>query len=184
MNKKLIIGVATVGLLLGGTTIAAANMNQDEQPIVKVEDNTNKSEVKVDKNELISASEAKEIALAEHDGFVDSVELEYEHGRAYYEVEIETEFNDDVDIYIDANTGEVLAVDEDIKREKQSRKDVMSVEKAKEIAVNELGGKVVEVDLDKDDGRYEYELELRTENGEAEITIDAVTGEILELDID
>jgi len=183
MNKKIIIGIATVGLLLGGTTIAASTMNQDEQLFVKVEDDV-KSEVKVDKSERISVAQAREIALAEYDGFVDSVELEYGHGRAYYEVEIENKFDDDIDVYIDAYTGEVVAVDGDDDWVKQNRKDVMSVDQAKEIAINELGGKVVEVELDEDDGRYEYELELRTENGEAEITIDAVTGEVLELDID
>jgi uncharacterized membrane protein YkoI len=186
MNKKIITGIVTVGLLLGGTTIAAANMNENVNTTKKDEANA-KTEVVKEKDGLITPEKAREIALSEHDGHVESIELEREHGYVYYEVEIE---NPDLDVYIDASTGEVLRVDWDDdddryeKNNNQNLENLMSVEEAKEIAIAEVGGKVIEIDLDEDDGRYEYELELRTDQGEADITIDAETGEVREMEID
>ncbi|WP_010096339.1 PepSY domain-containing protein [Ornithinibacillus scapharcae] len=187
MNKKLITGVVTVGLLLGGTTMVAASMNENEVNDVQKE-GVVKSGVVVDKEDLLSVKEVQKIALSEQDGYVESIDLEKEHGRLYYEVDIE-QGNKDYEIDIDASTGEVLTVDfdDDSMEEEKSEynfADFITVEKAKEIAVGELGGKVIEIELDEDDGRYEYDLELRTDVGEADITLDAVTGEILEVEID
>lgn len=187
MNKKLITGVVTVGLLLGGTTMVAASMNENDVNNVQKEDSVRSGAV-VESNDLLSINEVKKIALSEQDGYVESIDLEKEHGRLYYEVDIE-QGNKDYEIYIDASTGEVLKVDfEDDSRDKDKNEhnfaDFITIDKAKDIAVGELGGEVIEIDLDEDDGRYEYDLELRVDRGEAEITIDAVTGEILELEID
>ncbi|MEN2466429.1 PepSY domain-containing protein [Ornithinibacillus sp. JPR2-1] len=185
MNKKLVTGVLIIGLLLSGTTIAAANLNDNATTTKK--DDTVKTEVVKEKEGIISLEEAIEIALAEHHGYVESIELERKRGKVYYEVDFE---NPDVDVYIDASTGEVLRVnwDDDDDRYDENHKpnmeNIISIEEAKEIAVAEVGGKVIEIDLDKDDGRYEYELELRTDRGEAEITIDAESGEIVELELD
>lgn len=69
--------------------------------------------------------------------------------------------------------------------EKQDRFDgVLSIEEAKQIALTEFEGKVTEIELDEDDGRLMYEVELKNETHEAEIELDARTGEIIELDIE
>lgn len=187
MNKKLITGVVTVGLLLGGTTMVAASMNENELNNVQKEDGV-KSGAVVEKEDFLSVKEAKKIALSEQEGHVESIDLEKEHGRLYFEVDIE-QGNKDYEIYIDASTGEVLKVDFDDDsmnkdRTEYSFADFITIEKAKEIAVGEVGGEVIEIELDEDDGRYEYDLELRIDRGEADITIDAVTGEILEVELD
>ena len=53
------------------------------------------------------------------------------------------------------------------------------------IAQRRVPGDVVEVDLDDDDGRPEYELEILTADGRSiEIKIDARTGTILEVEED
>ncbi|WP_102029237.1 PepSY domain-containing protein [Salirhabdus sp. Marseille-P4669] len=56
-------------------------------------------------------------------------------------------------------------------------------EKAIEIAKAEVGGEVVieEIELDEEDGRYYYEIEMRSENQEFDMEIDAVTGDILSI---
>jgi len=61
---------------------------------------------------------------------------------------------------------------------------VISVEKVEEIALNEFDGTITEFELDEDDGRFIYEMEMRNKFEEAEIEIDGQTGEILELDIE
>ncbi|WP_404457525.1 PepSY domain-containing protein [Oceanobacillus kapialis] len=55
----------------------------------------------------------------------------------------------------------------------------VSLEKAKEIALARFPGKVDEAELDEDDGRYLYEIKIINGNEEAELDVDAFTGEIL-----
>ncbi|QGS68035.1 hypothetical protein CV093_03165 [Oceanobacillus sp. 143] len=60
----------------------------------------------------------------------------------------------------------------------------MGDEKARSIAASQFSGSIVELDLDEDDGRLIYEIEMKNGDSEAEIEIDAYTGTILVIDID
>ncbi|SHF94460.1 PepSY domain-containing protein [Ornithinibacillus halophilus] len=185
MNRKILTSVVTIGILLGGgATIMATSIDGAESSLVKKEN----IEVNGEKNttkQILTASEAKEIALSEHDGRIDSIELEYDDGYSYYEVEIENKAAE-YDVYVDAYTGEVLGVETDDINDDytHSTQDMITSEEAIEIALKQVEGKVVEIEFDEDDGRFEYEIELKTDKGEAEITIDAITGEVRELEID
>ena len=58
--------------------------------------------------------------------------------------------------------------------------DYIGEEKAKEIMQKEApGAEFINFELDKDDGRAEYDGELVKDDTEYDITVDAVTGEIL-----
>lgn len=142
----------------------------------------------------LSHDEVKEIIEIEYPGNITEFELDTEDGRVIYEIEIKDE-NVKYDLDVDANTGEVIKVDE--KKYKQNKKntdevtetetkleDIISVEEAEAIAQKEFSGTVTQLELDKDDGRYVYEIELRNGNQEAEMDIDAKTGEILELELE
>ncbi|MBP1968639.1 putative membrane protein YkoI [Virgibacillus natechei] len=61
---------------------------------------------------------------------------------------------------------------------------VIDLGKAEEIALNEFDGQITELELDEDDGRLMYEIEIEDGEDEAEIEIDAYTGEILVIEID
>lgn len=191
MNKKIIItGILAAGVLLGGTSLVGATMNDSKSPNVKPEVKQTESIVKAEAKRILSVEEVKEIALKEQDGQIDDIELETDDGYTYYEVEINNS-DADYDIYIDAHTGNVLEVEvdshDDFDEENDKTKEkstFISLEEAKQIAVSVFGGKVVELELDEDDGHYEYEVEVQTKHGEAEIVIDAVTGEILEKELD
>ncbi|QKY71196.1 PepSY domain-containing protein [Lentibacillus sp. CBA3610] len=61
---------------------------------------------------------------------------------------------------------------------------VISTAEAEEIALNEFSGTITEMELDEDDGRLYYEIEMKSENKEAELEIDAYTSEILVMEID
>lgn len=64
--------------------------------------------------EPITEQEAIDIALTQHDGDVDDVDLEEKDGKLVYDIEIENEVTGkDADIIIDAYTGEVLSVEFD-----------------------------------------------------------------------
>lgn len=65
-----------------------------------------------------------------------------------------------------------------------SAKFLITEKKAIAIAKKQINGDVKSIELDSDDGTYEYEIKLQTKKGEAEITINASTGEVLELEFD
>lgn len=70
------------------------------------------------------------------------------------------------------------------KKRNSGKKAVIDESKAKEIALKEFPGIVADLELDEDDGRLIYEISIENGNEEADIDIDAYTGEILELSID
>jgi uncharacterized membrane protein YkoI len=81
----------------------------------------------------------------------------------------------------------------DVKDEKdegnQSKEDntknvVIDVEAAKKIALGEFPGTITDLELDEDDGRLIYEIEIESADGEVELEIDAYTGEIIYISID
>ena len=65
-----------------------------------------------------------------------------------------------------------------------NNKNTISQDDAIAIAEKAANGKVVEIELDEDDGFIKYDVELRTDRGEAEVEIDAITGNVLEVELD
>ena len=187
----MVLAGISAAVILGGASITGATMNA-QSDAVTIEENpvevahTSPSEQVQSEANFISTDEAAGIALSEYDGYIESIELEKDDGYVYYEVEIENE-DAEYELDIDAMTGEILKVDEDEDNDdeqtKKSYDELLSVEKAKQIAVDRAGGgKVVELELEEEDNRYEYEIEINVDNQEAEVTIDAVTGDILEFE--
>lgn len=72
----------------------------------------------------------------------------------------------------------------DAKKEQKNKQTVISMEQAIAIAQKEFPGTVSEAELDEDDGRLIYEIEIEAKDEEAEFEIDAMTGEILVIEID
>jgi len=53
------------------------------------------------------------------------------------------------------------------------------------VVESRFGGRVIEVEFEREDGRYVYDLELVTEAGQLlEVNVDAATGEVLEQEIE
>ncbi|HAE41607.1 MAG TPA: hypothetical protein DCG34_01640, partial [Clostridiales bacterium] len=64
-------------------------------------------------------------------------------------------------------------------------KALIGHEKAIETALGlSNGGTVTKIELDWDDGRYEYDIEIRKDRKEYEVEIDAMTGKVLEFEAD
>jgi len=75
------------------------------------------------------------------------------------------------------------------KKEKSNKKNkennaIIDVGEASEIALKEFSGRITEVELDEEDGRLIYEIEIESGDLEAEIEMDAHTGEVLVIEID
>ena len=52
------------------------------------------------------------------------------------------------------------------------------------IVTDKVGGQAVELDFDEDDGRGYYEIDVYTSNKQYELKVDAVSGKVLESDMD
>lgn len=70
------------------------------------------------------------------------------------------------------------------KEKKQEKNTVIDVNKAIDIALEQFPGVVEEVELDEEDGRLIYEIEITADGEEAEFEIDAYTGEIIVIEIE
>ena len=150
--------------------------------------------------DYISADRAKQIALNDA-GVKESAavflraNLDWDDGRMKYEVEFYSGYTE-YDYDIDARTGAILSSDRDLENFQiwnnggssgsASSGNYISAERAKEIALAECpsGSTVYKCQFDWDDGRAEYEIEIRNGWTEYEFEIDAATGTIIGRDID
>lgn len=180
--KKLVIGsLAAVLIISGGIGINA----------LADDDNLNLSKTQSEK--LIGFEKAKEVALNEAKGTIESIDLEKSNGKIFYEVDINGEKSKEFEVRVDAYNAKVLNVkedndtqddDDDVQHNITANTKLITEAEAIKIAHKQIEGTLVEIDLDSDDGRYVYELELRTAKGDTEFTIDASSGEILESELD
>ncbi len=157
----------------------------------------------------LSQSEAEEIALkslgiTRSDVRMDRTELDWEKGQAIWEVEIYYG-NTEYDFEINALTGEILRTD--VEPTERPDTDVvitptpilpsdpspdtteLTKEQALGIALDNLGitqDKIskLKIEKDLDDEITVYDIEFHTETAEYDYTIHALTGKILEKEID
>ncbi|MEH7491935.1 PepSY domain-containing protein [Neobacillus niacini] len=92
------------------------------------------------------------------------IELETEHGQTFYKIE-----SDD---------------DSSNSSASQSNTSAISVEEAAKIATNEVNGTVTEVEKEMEHGRLEYKFEIQSDQGEADVRVDAETGNITRVEFD
>ena len=142
----------------------------------------------------ITLDEAQEIALAEVDGKVTRAVEETDDGRSYYEFDIIT--NDQKhELEVDASSGKITKneIDEDVpsttdtnNQTTNNQTTIISNEEAQKIAMDRVGnnGYLVKCELDNDDGRQVYEIEIKNGRIEYNIDIDAVSGEIIKYEED
>ena len=161
--------------------------------------------------DYISANRAKQIALNDA-GVKESAavflraNLDWDDGRMKYEVEFYSG-NTEYDYDIDAVTGAILSSDRDLEdfqiwnsgtstnrpanvssgnTGSSASGNYITAERAQQIALAECpsGSTVYKCQFDWDDGRAEYEVEIRNGWTEYDFEIDAVTGTIFSRDID
>lgn len=152
---------------------------------------------------LITDARAKEIAL-EHAGLKESdvrvirIKLDFDDGKAEYEVEF-YHGNVDYDYDIDAVSGQVLSFDREEEKGKDDAgqsnagseakptyigKDAAKAKAFAHAGVAEVDAKRVQIELDRDDGRAVYEVEFDVGRVEYSYEIDAVTGVIRDFEKD
>jgi uncharacterized membrane protein YkoI len=92
------------------------------------------------------------------------LELETEHGETFYKVE-----SDDNSAATSSQTDNTSAI---------------TVEEAAKIATSEVSGKITEIEREMEHGRLEYKFEIQSNRGEADVRVDAETGEITRVKFD
>ena len=144
----------------------------------------------------ITESRAKEIALADAGLSADQVtfiksKLDYDDGRQVYDVEFYTSDYKEYDYEIDASTGKIVSYDFDAENytpPASSSGTAITADQAKQIALAEVPGAttsdIYEFELDRDDGRLEYEGSIYYGGVEYEFTIDGYSGAIRGWEVD
>ena len=165
-------------------TVAAADGR-----IIKFE-TENKTPVTVP-TDIITKDEAKAIALG-HAGVAESearftkVELDYDDGAYEYEVEF-TANNTEYDYTVAAADGRIIKFETENKTPVTVPTDIITKDEAKAIALGHAGvaeseARFTKVELDYDDGAYEYDIEFVAGNTEYDYTVNAANGKIVDFD--
>lgn len=143
------------------------------------------------------AAALKDAGLSESDVTFKKTELDNSHGTQVYDIEFYTS-DTKYDYEMDVSNGTVL--EKNIEQFQiqtnptdsainSSGNDYIGVDRAKEIALNhaqmnESDVQFAKAKLENDDGGVEYEIEFYSGKTEYEYTIDAVSGNIIEYDVD
>ena len=137
----------------------------------------------------ITEDQARQIAL-DHAGLSASQvtflksRLDYDDGRQVYDVEFYSSDYTEYDYEIDAATGDILSYDSDAEgyAPPTANTTAITADQARQIALAEVPGATVndiyEFELDRDDGRLEYEGTIYYNGMEYEFTIDGYSGAI------
>ena len=179
--------IASVALLL--IAVAAVVFVSDEIALGREDDNDSSVVVEEGQQLLdgqsISVEEAIAAAQNEATGAVDDVEIERRGDRVVYDIEI-----GETDVVVDAGDGSIVSVREDDDDDDDDRRDetvtpqdftnLISVDDAIAAAQNEVSGTVHDVELEDEHGSMVYSIEI----GNHEVEVDAVTGEIVSVEVD
>lgn len=170
---------------IGDSSQMRSAENEEAPPQKEIEAEENQADEANNENRaVILAIKAVEIALQKFPGTVTDVELEKEDEQLLYEIKIKSNHKK-AKFKINADTGDILTfkakkADEKIDYENNT---LIGIIKAIEIAEQQFTGTVIEAELEEKYGKYFYEVEMKENEKEAEMEIDANTGELLEINI-
>ncbi len=186
----------TAGLLIPAVILTAflavSSESQDFQSSIPVRKNQKKQQHKMAR---ISIFKAIEIASSRFKGTPVEAELEAEDGYLVYEVELLTGGGNITEVVIDAGNGSILKQerDEEDGDEEDETEDhdgdegenslrgqtKISLWDALKAALAARPGTAVEAELDRENGRWLYSVEIVDANDKAfEVKVDAGTGEV------
>ena len=130
---------------------------------------------------FISKQKAAEIAQQQVTGTVTGIESATS-GSPAYKVEIVNGVQE-TEVVIDAATGAVIATEEDLDKSNSYGNSISEAD-AKSIALLKIGGTVTDVEMKRLNGRVAYEIEIQKNGTEADVSVDATTGEIIRIEQD
>lgn len=176
---------------IGGITKATEqkeNHTEQEQTIVNDEEQREDNDSALAENNtpghrLISEKEVMKMILQEEKGHVTRLERKREGTETIYFAVVRHN-NNKTTYKIDATTGEII--EKQSHRKKQSSTgyptNIISEQKAIQLALQQVSGEVDDVDLEREDGLIFYLVEIeRNDDQEAIVQINAITGETMSI---
>lgn len=118
-------------------------------------------------------------------GKVTSVNQDDQYDDDFDDDQYDDDKNDDK--YDDNSDDDLVGDDDDsssVNANNTQINNTISQAQAIKIAEEAVNGKMTEIDKDQDDGLLQYEVELRTDRGKAEVDVDASTGKVLKVEFD
>ncbi|WP_342508129.1 PepSY domain-containing protein [Sporosarcina sp. FSL K6-2383] len=173
MNKWMIIPALAGAVVLGGAALANGLGTSEAHAA----------------ESFLSLKEAKALAVQKVGGKVTEIELEKTKTGFIYEVEVKSN-GVEYDLDIDAQTGKVVIEKQQAKKVAQAElprvadAKLLTKDQAIAIAQKKAKGSVTKAELDDDDGRKHYDIEIKDGAYEYDFEIDAITGKILEFEKD
>ena len=196
--KKIAIPALTVAVLTGGV-FASVTAFANEKPVKQEVQNEQQESANLAKQAKITEAESRAIALQKVPGAVTDVELEDEDGTIVYGVEVQAKDGSKQDVKVDAQTGEIVKVDngdegengqeendqEENDKQEQAKLAKITEAESKAIALQKVPGTVTEVELEDEDGTIIYGVEVQVKDGsKQDVKVDAQTGKIVKVEND
>lgn len=162
-------------------TTEASSEESDEQSTEGSSDTIAPEDINHDVGEAVDA------ASENFDGELVEVELDNEDDQWIYKVDMESESEEyEVRLSVDdlSVVDEQKENDDDFDTDEHfSYGDAIPAEEAVQTAMDETNGELEGWTLAKDDGQLEYEVDMKNgDNGDADVTINAESGEMMEMD--
>ncbi|MQR84925.1 hypothetical protein GFV16_03080 [Bacillus megaterium] len=176
---KVITTVLASAVLVGGVGASAYAMTDQSKSSTKTQT-------------TIEEAQAKDIALQKTDGGdITNIQLAVDDGVKQYEVDI-TKGNKEYDVEIDSSSGKIIEFDEEQKDDDDEKEEELqdvspsiSLDQAIKTALKSAKGTVNETDLDQENNRLAYEIEIDTaDKREATVSVDAKNGDVISVEID
>ncbi|KWU61159.1 PepSY domain-containing protein [Priestia megaterium] len=177
---KVITTVLASAVLVGGLGASAYAMTDQSKSNDKKQTTT------------IEEAKAKDIALQKTDGGdITNIQLAIDDGVKQYEVDI-TKGNKEYDVDIDSSSGKIIEFDEEQKDDEDEKEEelqnispAISLDQAIKTALKSAKGTVNETDLDQENNRLVYEIEIDTaDKREATVSVDAKNGGVISVELD
>ncbi|MGD6777344.1 PepSY domain-containing protein [Sutcliffiella horikoshii] len=195
---KIFTAVMAGAVLIGGISVGAeALKNEDTKETLKQVQVAEPSGEKAG----ITLAEASDIVLAKvENGVIHEAEKDRENGRLVYEIEVKND-EYEFEFKVDAENGEIIKEEREERRGQKAAtgengntenaaKDeaVISIGEAKGIAKKEVPGELEDIELERENGKHVYEVEIKNhQNGDDDdvtVYVDAITGKVLYVEWD
>ena len=138
--------------------------------------------------ELSDVDKCYSKVVDKYPGHVVSMESEIEDGRLIYEFDVKTKDGREVEVECDARKHTLH--DDEVELKKGDKKFAaaakISESEAEKIALKQYNGKIVDREYAMENGKpvYEFDIYVAKKGHEYEVEVDAVTGEILEVEME
>ncbi|MBG9785930.1 PepSY domain-containing protein [Shouchella lehensis] len=180
MKKQTVMITVTCALLVaGGTTWSFANAKED--PTVK-EVNAHSTAVAGTTASSLTLEQAVKVAEEYVGGNMVKAKQDVEDGVDVYEVDVRTP-QETYEFTFNVHTGDLIEIDGDLLLTENQAEPALTQKDAETIAIDESGlTDVKEIELEQENGRLVYKIEFALYEDDADLVIDAETGDVVKMD--